>query len=95
MFCAVLGSPSMYLVLPKVYYFSFSAVAACAFNWPTVDLLRKQGWTIWLTTSAWDYDSLKRKGNMESTMLRCTLESIVHDTWEEYVNYSGSFVKEK
>ena len=40
--------------------FFLSAVAACTFNWLTVDLLRKQGWFVWLTTPGFDCDWLKR-----------------------------------
>ena len=66
-------------MLFKVYYFSFPAVAACTFNWPRTDFLRKQGWVIWLTTPAFDCDRLKRKGNMESTVWKWTLESRIHE----------------
>ena len=74
----------MHFMLLKVYYFSFLAVAGCTFNWPAVDLLWKQGWIIWLTTPAFDCDWSKREIIMESTMLKCTLESIMHGTWKEY-----------
>lgn len=53
-----------------------------------MDLLGNQGWFIWLITHASEYDWLKRKRNMESTVLKCKLENIMHSTWKEYENYS-------
>ena len=53
----------MYILLLRVYNFSFTAIAACMFNWIMDALLRKQEWSIWLITPV-----LKRKRNMESTM---------------------------
>ena len=49
----------MFIMLLKEYNFSISVVAASTFNWPMVDLLRKQGWHIWLTTPAFDCHQLK------------------------------------
>ena len=57
--------------------------------------LRKQGWMIWLTTPAFDCDWLKRKRNKKSTMLKCTLESIMHGIWKAYANESVSLVMAK
>ena len=73
----------MYIMLLKAYHFFFSAVVACTFNWPTVDLLPKQGWIIWLATSAFDCDGKLFDcgysislviGIMEITMLKFMLD---------------------
>ena len=82
-------------MLLNVYYFSFPAVAACTFNWPTIDFSWKQGWVISLTKPALNCDWLERKGNMESTVWKWTLESKMHDTWKEYQIYSVSLLKAK
>ena len=65
---------------------------SCTFDWPMVDVLQKQEWTVWLTTSVFDCDPWKRKGNMESTMWKYTCGNIVHDTWKEYENWSMSLL---
>ena len=51
----------MYIMLLKVYNFSFSAVTVCTFNWPMVDFPRKQRWLIWLTTPAFRTCLIKKK----------------------------------
>ena len=60
----------MRILLHKVYYFSFSAIAGCTFNWSLVDLLQKQGRTIWLTAPTFDCDQLK-KGEHEQYNAWC------------------------
>ena len=82
----------MYVMVLKVYYFSFSAVAGCTFNWSMVNLLGKQRSIIWLTTPAIDCDWLKRKANMESVVLKCNLEGIMNGAWKEYEKYSVNLV---
>ena len=63
---------------------SFWAVAVYTFNWPVVNLFQKLGWIVWLTAPAFSCDRWKRKGNIESTVRKVTMESIVHETWKEY-----------
>ena len=78
----------MYILLLKVYCSSFSAVAAGMFVWMIINLLRNKDESLESIASAFKSDKQKRKGNMESTVRKFTMESIVHITWKEYENYN-------
>ena len=57
-----------------------------------VELLQKQGWPIWLTTTpAFDFDGLNRKRGVESKVQKYTLKSIVHYR-KKYENESVSLL---
>ena len=55
----------------------------------------KTRWLIWLRTLALDCDRLKRKGNMERTIEKQALETIMYVTWKEYENNNMSLLMEK
>ena len=66
----------MYMLL-KLYCSSFSAVAAGTFNWPMIDILPNKDESLEWTVPSFRCDQQKGKGNMESTVSKCTMESIV------------------
>ena len=68
----------MYIMLLKMYWSSFSAVAAGTFNLSMIDLLRNKDESLKWTVPAFKCDQLKRKGNLEYTARKFTIESIVH-----------------
>ena len=74
----------MYIMLLRVYWSSFSAVAAGTFDWPMIDILRNkdESWTV----PVFNCDQYNRKENMESTVWKFTMESTVLSIWKEYEN---------
>ena len=62
----------------KVCCSSFSAIAAGTFNWPMIDLLQNKDELLEWIVPAFKCDQQKRMGNMESTVWKFTMESIVH-----------------
>ena len=52
----------------------------------------KQGWIAWTGSTSFHVQPKKRKGNMESTLQKFTMESIAHSVWKEYGNYNMSFL---
>ena len=83
---------AIYSMLLKVHCSSFSAVAACTFNWPIIDIFRNKDELREWTAPTFKCDLWKRKRNMESTVWKFTMESIVHRIWKVYGNYSMSLL---
>ena len=80
------------IMLLEVYRSSFSAAAACTFNWPMIDFLRNKDEPLEYTAPAFKCDQEKRKRNMESTVWKFTMESVVHSIWKVYGNYDMSLL---
>ena len=81
----------MHSLLLKLYYSSFSAIAASTFNWPMADILRKQGWIIWLTTPVFECDRKKKRKKKKGRHGKCSVKVhsekySAHGTWKEYGN---------
>ena len=83
---------NVYIVLLKVYWFSFSAVVACTFHWHMIDLLRNKDESLEWTAPTYKCDQEKRKRNVESTVWKFTMESIVHSIWKVFGNYNMSLL---
>ena len=55
-----------------------------------IELLWSKNELVEWTVPAFKCDQSNRKGNMESIVLKFTMESIVHSIWKEYGNYNMS-----
>ena len=71
---------------------SFSSVATSTSNWPMIDLLQNKDKSLDWTASAFKFNQLKRKWNMESTVWKYIAESIVHSIWKGQGNYIMSLL---
>ena len=79
-------------MLFNVYHSSFSAIATCTFNWPMVKLFGNKDKSLDGTAPTFKLQQWKRKGNMESTVWKYTMESIVNGIWNKYGNYNMSLL---
>ena len=83
---------AMYIMLRKIYCSWFSAVTAATLNWSRIDLLRNKFESFKWTAHAFKRDQWKRKGHIESTVWKFTMESIIHSIWKVYGYYNMSLL---